>query len=163
MEKERWKTPLTSSWSLSTIQTSKTTSTTPTQLSRFPRTFTREASEQSLQHQVTDWLEFYWFNSWFALQPDSTGHSERAQLDSGTGESVHGEQPGGPVAAVAGLWQRHGGHPLLPRCLAPLFLLWISNLLSVCNVGYIQMLGVAQHTVILCSWFQPNIIICSLW
>lgn len=57
----------------------------------------------------------YWFNWWFALRPHSTGHSERAELDASAGESLHGEQPGGPVAAVAGLWECHGCHALLPR------------------------------------------------
>lgn len=42
MEKERWRTPHTSNWSLCTTPTSKTTSTIPTRLFRFPRTSTKE-------------------------------------------------------------------------------------------------------------------------
>lgn len=44
MEKERWKTLHTSSWSLFMIQTSKIMSTIPTQLFRFPQIFIKEAS-----------------------------------------------------------------------------------------------------------------------
>lgn len=45
----------------------------------------------------------------------SSSHPERVKLDAGAGESVHGEQPGRPVAAVASIWERHGRHSVLPR------------------------------------------------
>lgn len=90
-------------------------------------------------HEASGPTAFYRLAHLFALRPDSPGHSERAQLDAGAGESVHGEQPGGPVAAVAGVWQRHRGDTLLPRCLALIFLFRITNLLSVGNVESVQM------------------------
>lgn len=45
----------------------------------------------------------------------SSGHPQRVELDTGAGESVHGEQPRGSVAAVASLWERDGRHSVLPR------------------------------------------------
>lgn len=45
----------------------------------------------------------------------SHSHSEWAKLDAGLGESVHGEQSGGSLPAVAGIWERDRSHSLLPR------------------------------------------------
>lgn len=45
----------------------------------------------------------------------SSSHPERVKLDSGAGESVHGEQPRGSIAAVASIWERDGRHSVLPR------------------------------------------------
>lgn len=47
--------------------------------------------------------------------PISSSHSEWAELDTGAGEGVHGEQSGGPVIAVASVWECDRSYPLLPR------------------------------------------------
>lgn len=39
----------------------------------------------------------------FSFIPISSSYSERAELDPGTGEGVHGEQSGGSLPAVAGV------------------------------------------------------------
>lgn len=43
-------------------------------------------------------------------------HPQRAELDAGAGGRLHREPEGGSLPALAGVWQRHRRHPLLPRC-----------------------------------------------
>lgn len=52
--------------------------------------------------------------------PSSVSHShchpQRAKLDTGTGGRLHRESEGGSLPALAGVWQCHRRHPLLPWC-----------------------------------------------
>lgn len=123
MGRGRWRTPPTSNWSSFTIQTSRTTSTTRTRPSRFPQIFIKEA-RRSVPLFSSSTFNKPWFlfdvvlnvTSRHVSSPSiSTHHSEWAELDSGAGEGLHGEQSGGSVTAVAGVWERHRSHTLLSR------------------------------------------------